>query len=763
MRRYGAFEIAAASAPLHEEQVPAEELEDVAVDASAASTRARRSRTSPNVVPAADARPRRRRPPPGRRRRRRRGAAAASRRRAAGSSSIRATLADWGWPEYALPRYIRSHVHPDALEPGQMVLISTFRLPVQIHTRSANAKWLDEIAHTNPLWMHPRDAAPLGVATGDLVRVETEIGHFVVKAWVTEGIRPGVVACSHHMGRWKPGETRPAPDDGDRRPRARRRRAGACGASAASRPFESRRPRHRGASGGPTSASTRTSRSPCTPTRSRACTAGTRPCACGRPGPATRYGDIVGRHRAAHAVYARWLSELARRGRTRRTARGGHTGCCGRSSPRATRTGCRPTTSRGRADGAAARARCVVRATGRRARADRRGTRAARPSARPTTRACSCSSSALRLGSPRRGRDARRRGARPRRGLLARARARATRPSPITSRRCSGSTPRLPRKSIRPPAPPAPCCCTSTCSRGWTRGWPSSQRSRPGLRRLGRAARLRAASGSGRDACGRRAAARGTARGSAARAASARWRAGVPRRPARARPQRACADPCRPRARRARSSGWAVAWPSAATPCAICSARTRRGRWAGSRGRRRAPRAAPRRWPDRPPPRIGANAPPPRRRRSPPRMSQRSKRRRRTPDETASTALGKEDLGTLVRREPVVTTLQLFGCVVVEYGSCTRNPWSDPNGCDHRDLRARGDRALARAARRRRLLGRLVRTVPHARPRAREPRPASAPAGSSWSRSTSTPSRSSRRATGSRASPPSPSSATASP
>ncbi|MDQ3134258.1 MAG: formate dehydrogenase, partial [Acidobacteriota bacterium] len=43
----------------------------------------------------------------------------------------------------------------------------------------------------------------LGVRTGELVRVETEIGYFVVKAWVTEGIRPGVVACSHHMGRWK--------------------------------------------------------------------------------------------------------------------------------------------------------------------------------------------------------------------------------------------------------------------------------------------------------------------------------------------------------------------------------------------------------------------------------------------------------------------------------------------------------------------------------------------------------------------------------
>jgi hypothetical protein len=52
----------------------------------------------------------------------------------------------------------------------------------------------------------PEDAERIGIATNDLVRVETEIGYFVVKAWVTEGIRPGVVACSHHMGRWKLGE-----------------------------------------------------------------------------------------------------------------------------------------------------------------------------------------------------------------------------------------------------------------------------------------------------------------------------------------------------------------------------------------------------------------------------------------------------------------------------------------------------------------------------------------------------------------------------
>ena len=113
------------------------------------------------------------------------------------------TVAAWGWPELAVPTYIKSHVHPEHMDPDQKVLISTFRIPTQIHTRSANAKWLDEISHTNPLWLHPDDARPLGVTTGDLMRVTTEIGHFVVKAWVTQGIKPGVVACSHHMGRWK--------------------------------------------------------------------------------------------------------------------------------------------------------------------------------------------------------------------------------------------------------------------------------------------------------------------------------------------------------------------------------------------------------------------------------------------------------------------------------------------------------------------------------------------------------------------------------
>lgn len=113
------------------------------------------------------------------------------------------TLVDWGWPEHGLPSAPESQVDCDRLAPGEIVLVPTFRLPVLIHSRSGNAKWLLEIAHSNPLWIHPDDAARLGIASGQLVKVSTRIGSFVLRAWPTEGIRPGVVAVSHHLGRWR--------------------------------------------------------------------------------------------------------------------------------------------------------------------------------------------------------------------------------------------------------------------------------------------------------------------------------------------------------------------------------------------------------------------------------------------------------------------------------------------------------------------------------------------------------------------------------
>ncbi len=202
MRRYGAFEVKQKIGKIYDQTVGPEELEDVREDRfGRIFTRAPKP-AEPNIVPL---------PLPDGDEDDRRFAGVmvdGEIKRGFPTPSGRLefyshTLATWGWPEYSIPSYFKSHVHPDNLEKDQTILISTFRLAVQIHTRSANAKWLNEIAHTNPLWIHPTHASELGVRTGDLCRVETEIGYYVVPAWVTEGIRPGIVACSHHMGRWK--------------------------------------------------------------------------------------------------------------------------------------------------------------------------------------------------------------------------------------------------------------------------------------------------------------------------------------------------------------------------------------------------------------------------------------------------------------------------------------------------------------------------------------------------------------------------------
>ena len=131
---------------------------------------------------------------------------------------------EWKWPEYAIPIYPRNEserkkmihlvtqVHHDFMKgKNEFALNTIYRLPYNIHTRSVNSKHLMEISQNhNPVWIYTEDAKRLGIKRGDAIKVRIvdtlsgiESGYFIAMAVPTEATRPGVLACSHHAGRWK--------------------------------------------------------------------------------------------------------------------------------------------------------------------------------------------------------------------------------------------------------------------------------------------------------------------------------------------------------------------------------------------------------------------------------------------------------------------------------------------------------------------------------------------------------------------------------
>ncbi len=158
MRRYGAFEVKQKIGKIYDEAVAPEELDDVQEDRfGRVFTRAAKP-AGPNIVPLPLPDGDDRRTSPSRHQRQWKDQTRVSNtERQTRVLFINVEAAGDG-PSCRYLTYFKSHVHKDNLEEDQTILISTFRLAVQIHTRSANAKWLDEIAHTNPLWIHPSHA-----------------------------------------------------------------------------------------------------------------------------------------------------------------------------------------------------------------------------------------------------------------------------------------------------------------------------------------------------------------------------------------------------------------------------------------------------------------------------------------------------------------------------------------------------------------------------------------------------------------------------
>ena len=119
------------------------------------------------------------------------------------------------WPKYMA---IEEHEH---LAEDQLVMTS-FKWCVHNHGRTANLKWLSEIVHSNPAWIHPETAKRFGLADGDFVELTGHRSLTLAKAtpgiglgsgelqrklrlpvWVTPGVHPRAIAISNSLGHWE--------------------------------------------------------------------------------------------------------------------------------------------------------------------------------------------------------------------------------------------------------------------------------------------------------------------------------------------------------------------------------------------------------------------------------------------------------------------------------------------------------------------------------------------------------------------------------
>lgn len=101
---------------------------------------------------------------------------------------------------------------------GNELILTTYKVAVQSHSRTQNSKWLTEIFHDNPAWLNSKTARRLGINNGDNIRI-TQVTkpsgksnytqpakkYFTCKVHVTEAIHPNVVSISHHLGHWEYG------------------------------------------------------------------------------------------------------------------------------------------------------------------------------------------------------------------------------------------------------------------------------------------------------------------------------------------------------------------------------------------------------------------------------------------------------------------------------------------------------------------------------------------------------------------------------
>ena len=81
----------------------------------------------------------------------------------------------------------------------------TYKVGVHSNSKTANCKWLAEIFHENPVWIHPETAKQMGIHNGDTVKLSSAAGSITSRVRLTQGVHPKAAAISGSAGHWEHG------------------------------------------------------------------------------------------------------------------------------------------------------------------------------------------------------------------------------------------------------------------------------------------------------------------------------------------------------------------------------------------------------------------------------------------------------------------------------------------------------------------------------------------------------------------------------
>jgi anaerobic selenocysteine-containing dehydrogenase len=117
-------------------------------------------------------------------------------------------LDESGFPHFKMPKSLKEKKEDE-------LILTTFKWNVHTQARTAPQKYLTEIVHDNPMWINTQTAKKYGIKNEDMVEITTYrpkegykasptkdeiVGTMRVKAFLTQGIHPEVLAISNSLG-----------------------------------------------------------------------------------------------------------------------------------------------------------------------------------------------------------------------------------------------------------------------------------------------------------------------------------------------------------------------------------------------------------------------------------------------------------------------------------------------------------------------------------------------------------------------------------